>query len=182
MSSFRQREGACLLKTPDLVLQDFHAPGSFTIIDIKIVDPSAASYVHATAKSALHRHRALEAAGPRDYFGPSRRPPPGARMRVVTFVCSTFGSLGAQAQDLIKDILGRRTNLFVPFSLTHETSWATSSITTFLRSALTFQVRKRVAVILREHLPDDFLPPPPIPTSLPLSESDQGNLVENLPS
>ena len=39
-----------------------------------------------------------------------------------------------------------------------------------LRSALTFQVRKRVAVILREHLPDDFLPPPPIQT--PLSESD----------
>ena len=39
-------------------------------------------YVKATAKSALHRHRALEAAGPRDYFGPSRRPPPGARMRV----------------------------------------------------------------------------------------------------
>ena len=72
-------------------------------------------------------------------------------MRVVTFVVSTFGSLGlgAQAQTLIKDI-GRRTNLFVPFSLTDETSWATSSITTFLQSALTFQlqVRKRVAVIL----------------------------------
>jgi len=137
-----------------------------TIIDIKIVDPFAASYVHATAKSALHRHRALEAAGPRDYFGPSRRPPHGARMRVVTFVVSTFGSLGlgAQAQTLIKDI-GRRTNLFVPFSLADETSWATSSITTFLRSALTFQVRQRAAVILREHLPDDdldFLPPPPI--------------------
>jgi len=180
MSSFRQREGACLLETPDLhlVLQDFHAPRSFTIIDIKIVDPSAASYVKATAKSALHRHRALETAGPRDYFGPSRRPPPGARIRVVTFVISTFGSLGAQAQALIKDI-DRRTNLFVPFSLAHETSWATSSITTFLRSALTFQVRKRVAVILREHLPDDFLPPPPIQTSLPLSESDQGNLVGN---
>jgi len=96
-------------------------------------------------------------------------------------VVSTFGSLGAQAQTLIKDI-GRRTNLFVPFSLAHETSWATSSITTFLRSALTFQVRKRVAVILREHLPDDFLPPPPIQTSLPLSESVQGNLVGNLPS
>jgi len=70
------------------------------------------------------------------------------------------------------------------YSYVHENtiSWATSSITTFLRSALTFQVRKRVAVILREHLPDDFLPPPPIPTSLPLSVSDQGNLVENLPS
>ena len=72
MSSFRQREGACLLKTPDLVLQDFHAPRSFTIIDIKIVDPSSASYAKATAKSALHRHRALEAAGPREYFGPSQ--------------------------------------------------------------------------------------------------------------
>jgi len=59
--------------------------------------------------------------------------------RFLTFVVSTFGSLGAQAQDLIKEI-GRRTNLFVPFSLTHETSWATSSITTFLRSALTFHV------------------------------------------
>jgi len=138
------------------------------------------SYSYTMYLEPKHRHRALEAAGPRDYFGPSRRPPPGARMRVVTFVVSTFGSLGAQAQDLIKDI-GRRTNLFVPFSLTHETSWATSSITTFLRSALTFQVRKRVAVILREHLPDDFLPPP-IPTSLPLSESDQGNLVGNLSS
>ena len=45
-----------------------------------------------------------------------------------------------------------------------------------LRSALTFQVRKRVAVILREHLPDDFLPPP---VQTPLTESDQGNLVGN---
>ena len=71
----------------------------------------------------------LETAGPRDYFGPSRRPPPGARMRVVTFVISTFGSFGAQAQALIKDI-GRRTNLFVPPSLAHETSWATMPITT----------------------------------------------------
>ena len=75
MTSFRQREGAFLLKTPDLVLADFDAPRSFTIVDIKIVDPAAASYVNMTSRSALHRHRALEVAGPRDYFGPSRRPP-----------------------------------------------------------------------------------------------------------
>ena len=56
-----------------------------------------------------------------------RRPPP---VVLASFVVSTFGSLGAQAQTLIKDI-GRRTNFFVPFSLAHETSWATSSITTF---------------------------------------------------
>ena len=102
--------------------------------------------------------------------------PPGARMRVVTLVISTFGSLGAQAQALIKDI-AKRTNLFVTHSLSHETSWATSSITTFLRSALTFQVRKLVAAILRDHLPDDFLPPPSIQTHL--TESDQGNFVAN---
>ena len=71
-----------LLKTPDLVLADLDAPRSFTIVDIKIVDPAAASYVNMTSRSALHQHRALEIAGPRDYFGPSRRPPPGARMRV----------------------------------------------------------------------------------------------------
>ena len=119
------------------MLADFDAPRSFTIIDIKIVDPAAASYVNSTSKSALHRHRTLEAAGPRDYFGPSQRPPPSACMRVVTFVVSTFDSLGAQAEALIKDI-GRRTNLFVPYSLAqHETSWATSSITTYLRSVLT---------------------------------------------
>ena len=132
MLSFRQREGASLLKTPDLVIPCFDAPRSYTIVDIKVIDPAAASNVNMTSKSPLHRHRALEVAGPRDYFGPSRRPPPGARMRVVTFVVSTFGSLGAQAQALIKDI-AKRTNLFVPRSLSHETSWATSSITTFLR-------------------------------------------------
>jgi len=36
---------------------------------------------------------------------------------------------------LIKDI-AKRTNLFVPPSLSHETSWATSSITTFLDQLL----------------------------------------------
>ena len=48
------------------------------------------------------------------------------------------------------------------------------SITTFIRSALAFQVRNGVAVILREHLPDDFLPPAVL---TPSTASDQGNLV-----
>jgi len=88
MLSFRQREGAFLLKTPDLILPCFDAPRSFTIalaVDIKVIDPAAASYVNMTSRSPLHRHRALEVAGPRDYFGPSRRPPPGARMRVIGY-------------------------------------------------------------------------------------------------
>ena len=55
----------------------------------------------------------------------------------------------------------RRTNLFVPPALAHESTWATMSITPFLRSAISFQVRKRIAVFLREPLPDDFIPPLP---------------------
>ena len=31
----------------------------------------------------------------------------------------------------------------------------------FLCSAITFQVRERIAVVLRDHLLDDFIPPPP---------------------
>ena len=68
-----------------------------------------------------------------------------SRMRIChmyTFVVPSFGSLGTQALSLIKDI-GRRTYLFVPPALAHETSWATMSITSFLRSAITFQVCKR---------------------------------------
>ena len=75
MTSFRQREGAFLLKTSDLVLPCFGAPRSFTIVDIKIVYPAAASYVNMTSKSPLHRHRALEVAGPRDYLAPPGGPP-----------------------------------------------------------------------------------------------------------
>ena len=35
------------------------------------------------------------------------------------------------------------------------------TINLFLLSAIAFQVRKRIAVLLRDHLPDDFIPPPP---------------------
>ncbi len=44
ITSFRQREGSLLLKTPDLAIPDLHAPRSFSIVDIKVVDPAAASY------------------------------------------------------------------------------------------------------------------------------------------
>ena len=154
------REGSFFLKQPDIIIPDLDGPRSFTLIDVKIFDPAAPSYADSSAKSAQHRHRALEAAGPREYFGASRRPPPGSRMRICTFVVSSFGSLGSQALGLIRDI-GRRTNLFVPPALAHETTWATMSITSFLRSAISFQVRKRIAVFLREPLPDDFIPPLP---------------------
>ena len=97
MTSFRQREGAFLLKTPDLVLADFDAPRSITIVDIKIVDPAAASYVKSTAKSALQGAIVpwRLPAPVTITLGHPGGPPPGALMRVVTFIVSTFDSLGA---------------------------------------------------------------------------------------
>ena len=106
MTSFMLREGSSLLKQRDIVIPDLDDPRSFTLIDVKIFDPAAPTYADSSAKSsAQHRHRALEAAGPREYFGASRRPPPGSRMRICTFVVSSFGSLGTQALGLIKDIV-----------------------------------------------------------------------------
>ena len=98
-------------------------------------------------------------------------------MRICTFVASSFDSLGTQALSLIRDI-GRRTNLFVPHALAHETTWATMSITSFLRLAISFQVRKRIAVFLRESFPDDFTPPPhhAISACGDVNDADHGNL------
>ena len=66
MTSFRRREGAFLLKTLVLAIPNLDAPRSFTLIDIKIVGPAAAAYNDMTSKSALHRHRTLETADPRE--------------------------------------------------------------------------------------------------------------------
>ena len=77
MTTFRAAEGLALLKSPDLALVGFDGPGSFTLIDVKVVDPAAPSYCsRLTGREALGRHRELERAGPLDYFGPGRSPPP----------------------------------------------------------------------------------------------------------
>ena len=43
-TSFRRREGAFLPETPDLVIHELDGPRSFTLIDIKIMDPAASSH------------------------------------------------------------------------------------------------------------------------------------------
>ena len=47
-----------------------------------------------------------------------------------------------------------------------------------LRSAISFQVRKRIAAFLWEPLPDDFIPPPPYAVSVceEVSDVDHGDL------
>ncbi len=123
MTSFRQRKGAFLLKTPDLVLPDLDAPRSFSIVDINHQDCSRSSTCllllrqYDRSKSALHRHRALEIAGPRDYFGTIPEPPPW-RLHESSHICNfnlwfLGQALGAQAQAIIKDI----GSIYAPISL-----------------------------------------------------------------
>ena len=102
-----------------------------------------------TGREALGRHRELERTGPLDYFGPGRSPPPGSRMRVVAFVVSSFGSLGRQADSFLKQVSHGR-GLFIPPSLVSESSWATPNFSSFLRSAVTMEARRRIAALLRE--------------------------------
>ena len=149
VTEFLALEGRCLLKQPDLVLSDFDAPRSFTVIDVKVCDPAAPTYRTRSGNCALFRHSQLERCGPKDYFGVSGSPPPGVRMRVVTFVVSTFGSLGREANSFLKQV-SRNRDHFLPPSLLSESSWATPNCSSFLRSAITMEVRKRVAALLRE--------------------------------
>ena len=44
MTSFRQREGAVLRKSPDFVVVGLDGPGVFCLVHVKIVDPAAGSY------------------------------------------------------------------------------------------------------------------------------------------
>ena len=79
MSSFMLREGSSLLKQPDIIIPDLDGPRSFTLIDVKIFDPAAPSYADSSAKSAQHRHRALETAVQREYLSKMKKL--GVKMR-----------------------------------------------------------------------------------------------------
>ena len=149
ITEFMALEGRSLKKNPDLVLCNFDGPRSFTVIDVKVCDPAAPTYRTRSGDCALFRHSQLERDGPKDYFGQSRTPPPGNRMRVVTFVVSTFGSLGREANNFLKQV-SRSRDHFLPPPLLPESSWATPNCSSFLRSAITMEVRKRVAALLRE--------------------------------
>ena len=64
MTTFRAAEGLALLKSPDLAHVGFDGPGSFTLVDVKVVDPAAPSYCsRLTGREVLGRQSELERAG-----------------------------------------------------------------------------------------------------------------------
>ena len=89
--------------------------------------------------------------GTYSYFGPSRRPPPGLRMRVVTFCVSTFGAFGAEAQALLRAV-SRRVGGTVPPALADQSSWAAPRAAPFARQIVSLALRRSLASALRDPL------------------------------
>ena len=108
--------GSALPKQPDIVICDLDGPGSFTLIDIKVTDscgPTAVSRLHSdTTRHASHSHISRQSS--LDYWGsPQGTPPPGVRMRLVTFVISAAGAISPDAQGLSRlSLLWSLTSLF----------------------------------------------------------------------
>ena len=147
--SFMDTTGSLLLKRPDVVIRGLDGPRSYVLIDIKTIDTAGPTWISTahTDTSRLAAHRVKEEEGPAEYF-PSADPReacgPGTSMRLVTFVVSTFGALGAQAQSLIST-LSTRAGRAVPSSLLDQTSWATPTLAPFVRMTMTMAVRRQIA-------------------------------------
>ena len=132
-----QGPGAGLRKVPDIVLESFDGPRSFTLIDVKTFDPDGPSHIitnhtdhdrSAAQLAVAHRCRVTEDG------------PLPARMRLVVLPISIFGAIGTPGQAFISE-LSRRVGGLVPFSLLPHASWATPRVAPMIRMALTHACR-----------------------------------------
>ena len=149
MRSFMQRFPG-LGHQPDIVLEGFDGPGSYTILEIKTCEPAGDTFIahRHTATSRGAAHRFLEQTySPGQYTMPAHQP--GApRLRLLTFVVSVRGALGSEAQTFIRQISARVAGA-VPYRLLDEASWATQGCAPLFRSAITFAARRALAAGIR---------------------------------
>ena len=147
------QHGAALHHRPDVVLVGFDGPGTFTLIDVKTLDPSGTSLAmhHGTASTPLARHRELERSTPTDYL---RGAPCPRGMRILCFAVSVFGSFGAEAQGLLRR-LSRRCGRSAPPSLSGESSWATPTFAPFARMSISLACRRALAFSVRSSVVAD---------------------------
>ena len=145
--------GSLLKKRPDIVLAGLDGPRSYVLIDIKTIDTAGPTWISTahTDSSRLAAHRVKEEEGPDDYFrdgDAASAAPPSTSFRLVTFVISTFGALGDQAQALISSISGK-VGRSVPASLLDQATWATPTFAPYIRMAMTMAVRRQLAFGVR---------------------------------
>ena len=124
MQAFMQAEGAALPHIPDLVLEGFDGPGTFTLVEVKTFDPAGPTHIaqHHTDRDRGAAHARISAtARSHDYHLPNIPLP--RRMRLVVVTVSTSGAIGPAGLAFIAE-LGRRTSRYVPASLHTEVTWA----------------------------------------------------------
>ena len=182
--------GSALPKQPGIVICDLDGPESFTLIDIKVTDscgPTAVSRLHSdTTRHASHSHISRQSS--LDYWGsPQGTPPPGVRMRLVTFVISAAGAISPDAQGLLAAV-SRCSGGSLPSSLYPLSSWSASRLIPYVRQAVTFSVRRHLAACVRDAYSSaeaapwlspaqDALPPVPL-----LDSSDALDVVVAAPT
>jgi len=125
---------------PDIVIEGFDGPGTYLIIEVRTFDAASPSALTlGTDRHRLAGHRAKERAAQDDY---GVLP---ARMRLLPFVVSTFGSFGPSARWLVQR-LDRRCGSSIPLSLLPHASWAAPRLAPFIRMAVGCSIRRGTAM------------------------------------
>ena len=126
------------VQVPDIVLENFDGPRSFTLIDVKTFDPAGPTHINTnhTDRIRLAAHLAIARNCRETEYGPLP-----ARMRLIVLPISIFGAIGTPGQAFISE-LSRRVGSLVPFSLLPHASWATPRVGPMIRMALTHAVRR----------------------------------------
>lgn len=156
MRAWMSTHGGGLEKQPDIVLIGLDGVHSFTLIDLKVTDVAGPSAISALRTPTIRfaSHSLLVRRGAIQQFGlPDGKPPPHSRMRLVTFVVSTFGSIGVEAQRLLGAV-ALASGSSVPACLYDETSWASAAFVSFARQAITLSARRELARGLRYSFSD----------------------------
>ena len=171
MGAFMQAEGAGLPHIPDLVLEGFDGPGTFTLLEVKTFDPCGATHMGAQHtdrdRGAAHAHVVAQSRRV-DYRLPDQPLPP--RMRLVVISVSVAGAIGSAGQAFLRE-LGRRSSQHVPSLLSPESTWAAPRMAPFARMAIVMAVRRGLArAVIRDWdrtAAYPHAPPPPMAAALP---------------
>ena len=147
LDQFMQGPGAGLRHIPDIVLENFDGPRSFTLIDVKTFDPAGPTHIttNHTDRTRLAAHIAVAKHSRETEYGPLPE-----RMRLIIIPVSIFGAIGTPGQAFISE-LSRRMGGSVPSSLLPHASWATPRVGPMIRMALTHAVRRGLAASVHTH-------------------------------
>ena len=175
MQAFMQAQGASLPHIPDIVLEGFDGPHTFTLVEVKTFDPAGDTHLASrhTDRDRGAAHAYVAALSRRADYHVDLTPLP-ARMRLVVFSISTSGAIGPSGQAFLRE-LGRRSSQHVPSLLYPEATWAAPRMAPFARMAIVFAVRQGLAhAVVRDWCRAaayPHAPPPPMaaaPPALPL--------------